>query len=342
MEYYDGSKLLSMKDRNKNVPEIYMVVGNRTGGKTTFFGKYLIERFLENKEKFMLIYRYGTELQDIVNQFFPELQRLFFRSYEMDEKKRVKGRYIDLFLNGEHCGYAVALSLAEKYKKMSHKFADTSHMYLDEFQSDTYVPNEITRFQSLHKSVARGGGKKVRRVPVYMASNTVSLLNPYFVSMGISNNLQSNTKFYRGKGHVLEIYFNQEAAEESLKSGFEQSFANDDYSQHANFNVYLNDNNAFVEKITGRSEYVCTIRYNGKEFGVRLFEDNGIAYVDDRPDKNYPLRFVATLDDHQVNYVMIKKHAFFIDTMRYLFEKGAFRFKNLECKIAALSFLAYH
>lgn len=342
MEYYDGSKLLHMKDRKKEVPEIYMVAGNRTAGKTTYFAKFLIDEWLRDNKKFMLVYRYGSELQDIVDQFYSEIHRLFFSSYEMDEKKRVKGLYIDLYLEGEHCGYACALSFAEKYKKMSHTFADTAHMFFDEFQSDNYVPNEIKKFQSLHKSVARGGGQKVRRVPVYMCSNTVSLLNPYFVSMGISNNLQSNTKFYRGNGHVLEIYFNEEAAQESMKSGFEKSFANDDYSQHANYNVYLNDNNSFVEKITGRSEYVCTIRYNGKEFGIRLFEDNGIAYVDDRPDKNYPLRFVATLDDHQVNYVMIKKHAFFIDTMRYLFEKGAFRFKNLECKIAALSFLAYH
>ena len=34
-KYYDGTKLLSMKDLDGNKPEVYMVTTNRTGGKTT-------------------------------------------------------------------------------------------------------------------------------------------------------------------------------------------------------------------------------------------------------------------------------------------------------------------
>lgn len=38
-KYYDGAKLLSLMDINGNRPEIYMCTTNRTGGKTTFFGR---------------------------------------------------------------------------------------------------------------------------------------------------------------------------------------------------------------------------------------------------------------------------------------------------------------
>ena len=38
-QYYDGTKLLSLKDRNGKVPEIYMCTTNRTGGKTTYFNR---------------------------------------------------------------------------------------------------------------------------------------------------------------------------------------------------------------------------------------------------------------------------------------------------------------
>ena len=42
MGYYDGTKLLSLLDLNNKRPEIYMVTTNRTGGKTTYFGKLVV------------------------------------------------------------------------------------------------------------------------------------------------------------------------------------------------------------------------------------------------------------------------------------------------------------
>ena len=51
-KYYDGTKLLSMVDINGNKPEIYMCTTNRTGGKTTYFGRLCINRFLDKNEKF--------------------------------------------------------------------------------------------------------------------------------------------------------------------------------------------------------------------------------------------------------------------------------------------------
>ena len=45
MAYYDGTKLLSLSDIDGNKPEIYMVTTNRTGGKTTYFGRMFINAF---------------------------------------------------------------------------------------------------------------------------------------------------------------------------------------------------------------------------------------------------------------------------------------------------------
>ena len=58
-EYYDGTKILSMKDINGKDPEIYIVTTNRTGGKTTYFGRLVVNRFFKKGEKFCLIYRYN-------------------------------------------------------------------------------------------------------------------------------------------------------------------------------------------------------------------------------------------------------------------------------------------
>ena len=68
-KYYDGTKLLSMLDINGNKPEIYMVTTNRTGGKTTYFSRLLVNRFLKRGEKFALLYRYNYELDEIADKY---------------------------------------------------------------------------------------------------------------------------------------------------------------------------------------------------------------------------------------------------------------------------------
>ena len=55
-QYYDGTKLLSMQDMNGNKPEIYISTSNRSAGKTTYFNRLCVNRFLDKGEKFALLY----------------------------------------------------------------------------------------------------------------------------------------------------------------------------------------------------------------------------------------------------------------------------------------------
>ena len=59
--YYDGTKLLSMKDLNGETPEIYLCTANRSAGKTTYFSRLLFNKFIEDHEKFALVYRFNYE-----------------------------------------------------------------------------------------------------------------------------------------------------------------------------------------------------------------------------------------------------------------------------------------
>ena len=65
MEYYDGTKLLSMKDINGLDPELYLCSTNRTAGKTTFYNRMLVNRFRKHKKKFGVLYRFSYELEDV-------------------------------------------------------------------------------------------------------------------------------------------------------------------------------------------------------------------------------------------------------------------------------------
>lgn len=214
---------------------------------------------------------------------------------------------------------------------------------MDEFQSETnhYCPDEVTKFRSIHTSVARGGGKQSRYVPVYMISNPVTLLNPYYVAMNISSRLNNNVNFLRGTGWVLEQGYVEAASIAQAQSAFNSAFSDDTYATYLTQAVYLNDSSAFIEKPVGSSRYIGTMRYLGKEYGLREYPDMGVVYCDDRPDTTYKFKLAVTTDDHRVNYVMLSAYKMFLDQMRYYFDRGAFRFKNLMCKEVILKALSY-
>lgn len=341
--YYDGTKLLSLTDINGNRPEIYMCTTNRTGGKTTYFGRLVVNRFLDKREKFGLLYRYNYELDDCAEKFFKDIGELFFNGYTMTSKKRAKGIYHELYLNGEPCGYAVSINSADQVKKNSHFFSDVKRLIFDEFQSEsnTYCPNEIKKFISVHTSMARGQGEQNRYLPVYMLSNPVSIINPYYVELGISSRLTDETRFLRGDGFVLEQGFVESAADAQKSSGFNKAFALNSYVAYSSESVYLNDNKAFVDRPQGVGRYMATLKYNGQTYGIREFAEAGVIYCDDRADETFPLKITVTTDDHELNYVMLKRNDLFLFNLRYYFERGCFRFKDLRCKEAVLKSLSY-
>lgn len=333
-----------MMDRNGSRPEIYICTSNRTAGKTTYFSRLLVNRFIDKQEKFMILYRFTYELKDSADKFFSLVNNLFFPEYVMTSEKRDAGHYYELFLNGESCGYSAALNAAEPLKKVSNVFSSVKRMMFDEFQSETniYCPEEVKKFQSVHTTVARGEGEQVRYVPVYMVSNPITLLNPYYVSLGISSILNKETKFLKGDGYVLEQGHNEAAEDAQRSSAFNRAFGSSQYLDYAASGVYLNDNLSFIDRPAGRSKYICSLRFKGIDFGIRSFPDDGIIFADKKADGSFPVRIAVTTADHEINYVMLKQYEDLIYQLRYYFEKGCFRFRDLQCKEAVLNAISYN
>ena len=186
--YYDGTKLLSLKDINGKTPEVFMCTSNRSAGKTTYFNRLVVNRFIKRGEKFALLYRFNYELDGCDEKFFKDIKELFFSEYDMTAAKKMKGIYQELYLNEEPCGYAISINSADQLKRNSHLFSDIDNIIFDEFQSEQnhYCDKEVEKFISIHNSIARGRSKQSRYVPVYMISNPVTILNPYYVAMDIS------------------------------------------------------------------------------------------------------------------------------------------------------------
>lgn len=332
-DYYDGTKLLSLSDRNGEKPEIYICVGNRTAGKSVFFKRLCLNGFVRNKKKFVLLYRFNYELPGCSQMFFNDIEPLFFQGSEMREESVAKGMFYKLFYNEEECGFAVSLSNSDALKKYSSFFVDVENVFMDEFQSETnhYAPDELTKFQSVHVTMARGQGKQYRYIRTMLASNSVSIINPYFVAFGIHKLLRDNTNYLRGNGWVLEQTFNESASKAIEQSAFNKAFQSQ-YMSYASQNVYLNDNKAFIEHISGYAVYRCTIKFGNKYFAVREFTQDGIVYINDKPDMNNPLKLVFKAGDHDQNLLMADRSSMVLNYLKKAFNTGVMRFNSLEAK----------
>ena len=342
--FYDGTKLLSLVDLDGDKPEIIICTSNRSAGKTTWFNRYLVKKFIDKGEKFMLMYRYKYEIDDCADKFFKDIKGLFFPDYSLDAKSR-NGVYKELFLNDKACGYAIALNSADNIKKYSHLFSDTARILFDEFQSETndYLPDELSKFISIHTSIARGQGSQSRSVPVYMLSNNVNILNPYFVELGISDRLQENTNFLKGRGWVMEQGYNESAVKAQKSSKFMRAFAGNDYAEYSSSKSYLYNDTAFIEKLSGVSRYMCTIRFDGNNYAIREYQsDNGSClYCDTRIDKSFRLRIAVRASDMLPTFYLKQNNDLTVLTLRRYFNNGWFRFKNQQCKTAVLQLLKY-
>lgn len=342
-EYYDGTKLLSMKDINGKQPEIYLTSGNRSIGKTTWFNRYCVKDFLKKGKKFCLVFRWNYELSDCADKFFKDIQRLFFPEHTMTDKRRANGIFVELFLDGVSCGYCVTLNNADSLKKFSHLLSDVDKMVFDEFQSETnhYCPNEMNKLLSIHTSIARGCGEQVRRVPLYMLSNKVSIINPYFLSLKISDRLKADTKYLKGDGFVLEQSYIEEVASMQLDSAFNRAFKNEAYIAYSAQNVYLNDNETFIEKPEGQSTYVCTIRSGDRDYSVRYYPSARLYYMDTTSDKDYGVKLSANVQSHSENYILVGTNNPYIVFLKNQFDRGTIRFKNQECKSVFFEMMRY-
>lgn len=343
-EYYSCNYLLTLKDINRNLPDIYISDGNRTAGKTFSWKCHLVNSYFKNNDinQFIVLYRNRYELKNISESFFTDIERVKFKGHVMTDEPLLDGALRQLLMDGETCGYAVPLSMASKLRKASALFSRVKHMFFDEYQDEEnkYLTEEVSKLMSLHTTVARGDGEQHRRVPLYMASNTVSVLNPYYTALGITKRLKSDTKFLRGEGWVYERTFNQNAASAFEEASFNRAFKTNRYSNFASQNVYLNDNMSLVEKPSGYSNYFLSIKYNSEWFNFRKYDS--VMYASRGYDASYPVKICFNVNDvTDDRTLMIGKSNYLIDILRTWFNQGKMRFQDLECKNMAFDLLSF-
>ena len=106
--------------------------------------------------------------------------------------------------------------------------------------------------------------------------------------------------------------------------------------------MYLNDNLNLIEKMSGVSDYIVTIKNQGRFYGVRRFADSGLFYVDNRADETYPDKIVPNAVEQDCGYMLLGHSNILISGLRMAFEKGYVRFRNQECKAVFFDLMKYN
>lgn len=340
--FYNPKKLLMMKDRARSLPEIFISISNRGAGKTYGFGQFLLATYFLGYGRFGLLCRTQSELGHVAEGVLGKVVIDHYPEYSLVEHVMQKGTYstIELLHKNEQgdieailIGYVLPLNASDKIKKISSTFVSITCMFFDEFQAVQYQPEETEKFVNIHFSVARGSEDGVRFVPVILASNSLTIENPYFTMFGIQNKIQANTHFYRGDGLVLERFVNFFVAEKQKQSAFNRACKNSKIIASNIDNAWLNDNYACVAKPTkdwGFSRYAATLKDGDKLYALRVFDDIGYWYIDRKVDANCKNIWALSVDGVE-NTPLLKTGNLFVN-LRYKFLSGQVRFSDLSVK----------
>lgn len=345
-EFYSATKLLSMKDINGMTPAFYIVTSNRQAGKTTTFYRLCMKKFIENKSKPLILFRYQNELKGCSKKIFDAISWRF-PDYDMNEHKIENGAMYELMVKhkdqpSEIMGYAVSINSASKLRRSSAVLSQVDRVYLDEFQAEDgrYCPDEIKKFNSIILTASRQKGVQMRYLPIYLSSNPVDMLNPYFSALGVYKRLNTDVKFLRGDGWVLEQNVNESARDAINDSAFARAMSGGGYISYAADASYLiNDTTFIVHEIPAGASYLSTFYYNNKPIGLREFGD--MIYVGGNPDVTYPHKIAVTKDDHTIDTQTLNANKHFLRWLRGCWDNAKIRFMDIESRECVMSAIAH-
>ena len=325
----------------------YVIVGNRSAGKSYGCKKKAISNFIKKGEQFIYTRRYRDDLKDslptffkdiVVNNEFPDYEfkvdgaKLYCRLRVEDDKTP--------WTDNDICGYGVVLSTADNKKSISYPLV-TMIIY-DEFMVDKestsqrYLKNEPRALMNLYETVARPGTEHPRCI-MFMLSNSISVNNPYFLiwdlKMPDTSSPDKNNKYiwhHPKRSIIVENVKKDEMIEAKKKHEFYSIVEGTGYDDFSINNSFINDDETFVEKRSSTSKPYFTFIYKGQKFGVWISMIEGLMWVSSQFDPGYPLVYSITMKDHKPNTMFLKSksHAQHFNTFIQAYKDGLVRFES--------------
>jgi hypothetical protein len=294
------------------------IIGARGIGKSFAMKEFPIKRFLKYGEQFIYVRRYKPELKKVTNYFNDIMQKF------PEHQFKVKGR--ELYCDGKLMGWAIPLSTWQSEK--SNAYPNVSTIIFDEFirekDNSGYIPNEVEALLNLMDTVFRNRDN----VRCVCLSNSVSVVNPYFLYFGIIPNI--NKRFNAYQNVLVEIPDSKDFSDERRKTKFGQLIDGTEYGGMSLDNQFVNDSQVFIEKRSKESKFVFSIVYNGMTMGIWVDLVAGLLFLSNDHDPSSKNVFALSTEDLNENVMFMKawKNNYYLRKLVNAFMNGYLRFDN--------------
>lgn len=298
-------------------------VGVRGGGKTFNSIKESIEKHLKERRngrqwEFIYIRRRVVDLDDACvggkqgeGDLFSDIRaKGYFKDHELKVVADKSGGY-NFYCDGVIMGYGKALSTSSSRRSTS--YPNVYRLLYDEFLIDDstgsrqYYLNsgeEFFVFTNFYETIARG-----RDIPVFFLGNAFSMVNPYFIALGIRISEPEPNKIYRGKSWTVVFWRDDDFIASREKTQFYQATKNTKFHEHAFSNTFYLDKDDFVKKRGKNSEHQFSLVYLDKTYGVWVDWNKGQYYVSTKGANTSRNRTISmSLEDNRPNNVSIRKY----------------------------------
>lgn len=286
--------------------------------------------------EFVYLRRLKTELKKLTSQ---QNGRLFDAIQKQFPDHNLKAEGDVLTCDNRLLGYGIALSTASTLK--SDNFVNVKEIIFDEFIIDNtriyhYLPDEVTKFLDAYETIARPMKNSTRKpVRVWFLANAVTINNPYFTEWNLyppqNGDIQ---RFGKTKDMLVQNCRNELHSELKKSSRFGQMIAGTHYADYAYDNEWLLDDTSFVESKPQSALYYMSLRYKSNWLGIWFDPLQMVYYVSKDYDKQYPVKYSATTNDHRPNTLLFSrgKSQPYIKTIIAAYERGAMRYESVKLK----------
>lgn len=327
--YWDISRLLTFNAM------INIIIGERGVGKSYSTKKYAVKKAINKGRKFIYMRRYETELDLMLSK---QDEEAFFKDISKDpDFQGIEFEIINkvAYANGKEIGYFMALSRQAHYKSIPYPEVDT--IIFDEvfIQSNRYLKNEVIQLLELIETVGR-----LRNIKIFMLSNMISLVNPYFMYFKLSLPYQKDVKLFQ-EGTIAVCYIKNEAYREvKRQSQFGKLIKGTAYEEYAIDNKSLNDNNSFIKKKQRGSFHFFNIIINQSMYGVWKDTKNGCLVVSKDFKNECPILLSFDFNSHTEKTTLARTRSPYFKGLINAYSRGMLYFENIAIKENVLNLLS--
>lgn len=304
--YFDGSKIMSY-----NAP-VNIIVGERSEGKTYWFKRKGIKNFLRDGSTWVYLRRHDSIFKKTLNKrpFFGDVAEEF-----PNHEFKVDGR--DMLIRKQSSkgwqvfGHFAALSQAQTFKGTTDPTCTmlVYDEFINEHKVPPYLPNEPDILMNYWETLDR----REDRVRIFMLANAADLVNPFFLSWGITLEKPGITR-YRNGLLVVQWDDNPGFAAHAANSNIGKFTAGSGYDDYARGNFFINSGDEFIESKSKTARALCCFRFRSQNFGIWIDSKQGRFYVSKKVTNEMPV-YALTTDDHRPNLIMLEQADPFIKSV---------------------------